>query len=93
MGTDKNGNLVWGYGVRWQLPTYADETALEYCARAAGDSCKVIMTNGKFSEKDFLEMAKRLGGQNVAAVRQAYMQSLMKKPTVSAIRISQGRWV
>ena len=79
MGTDRKGNLVWGGSVRWRVPSYAYETALEYCAKAAGDSCKIVMQNGEFLEKDFLEMAKQLGGQTVTAVRQAYLQSLSSR--------------
>ena len=85
IGTDHGGNLIWGGGYRLKNAVDAAQTALEQCVRGIGDFCKVIMINGEFREKDFLEMAKQLGGKNVDAVRQAYLRSLTKNPTESQV--------
>jgi hypothetical protein len=85
MGTDSKGNLIWGGG--YQLRTAADaaETALEKCASRTGDSCKVVIANGGFREKNFVEMAKGLGGKDIAEVRQAFLQSLTRGPAESRV--------
>ena len=77
MGIAKDGRLSRGRSWRWRSQMHATETALDYCKRQGdGDSCKVVMYNGDFQEKEFLEMAKRLGAQNFTAVRQAYLKFL-----------------
>jgi uncharacterized caspase-like protein len=86
MGTDNRGNLVWGSSWGWKLPMFATDTARELCARTAGDSCRVVMLNAEFLEKDFVEVAKQLGAQSVAAVRQAYTQGLRKNPPTFVIQ-------
>jgi uncharacterized caspase-like protein len=95
MGADRKGDLVWGCGVRWQRPAYANDAALEYCAKAAGDTCKIVVQNGDFMEKAFLELANQLGGKTVTTVREAYMQSLSPRfpdppPPVGSRNIMPG---
>ena len=80
IGTDKNGTLIWGGGYGWRLPTHASDTAREQCARGAGDTCQVVMVNGELREREFLEMAKGLGVQGVAAVREAFVAGLRNSP-------------
>jgi hypothetical protein len=85
MGVDNNGNIMWGGSYRLRSTTFATETAIEQCAKSTRDSCKVVMLDGDFREMDFVEMAKRLGGRNIAAVRETYMQSLRKQPSESIV--------
>jgi hypothetical protein len=80
VGTDGNGNLIWGGTYGWVRPFSATEAALEYCAKARGDRCKVVLANGDFKEKEFVDVAKQLGGMSIAAVRQAFRQNLLQKP-------------
>ena len=47
VGVDKNGSLIWGGGRLWRVPSHALETALQYCARSADSSCKIVMVNGE----------------------------------------------
>jgi hypothetical protein len=81
LGSDRKGNLVWGGGYRLSVPDWASDTALEYCARADGDLCKVVMVNGEFLEKNFIGVAKQLVRQNIATVRRSFLQSLTKRPS------------
>jgi hypothetical protein len=90
MGTDDKGNLIWGGCYKLRNSADAAQTALEQCATGPSNSCKVIMVNGEFREKDFLEMAKRLGVKNVAAVRQAFLRSLTRNPTESMVGLAGG---
>jgi len=48
------------------------------------------MANGEFREKDFIDVAKQLGAQNIAATRQSYLQSLNQTPTESRVRYNAG---
>ena len=90
MGTDNKGNLIWGGGYGLRIAVDAAQTALEQCVSRTGDSCKVIMVNGEFREKAFMEITKQLGVNNVVAVRQAYLQSLTKNPTESKVGLAIG---
>jgi uncharacterized caspase-like protein len=80
LGADKHGNLIWAGSWNWRRAEYATETALEHCAKVAGDFCKVVVANGDFREQEFLDVAKRLAEQNVAAVRREYLEGLRKNP-------------
>ncbi|MCE9568392.1 MAG: hypothetical protein K8R10_00005 [Rhodocyclales bacterium] len=84
MGTDSKGNLIWGGAYQFRSSTEASKTAREQCASGPGASCNVLMVNGDFLEKGFVEMAKRLGARSVSAVRQSFLQRL-NKPAVESI--------
>jgi len=90
MGTDSKGNLIWGGSYRLINVDGAAQTALDQCMSAAGDSCQVIMVDGEFHEKEFLVMAKTLGHQNIAATRQAFLQSLARSPVERRIGFAAG---
>jgi hypothetical protein len=90
MGTDTEGTPIWGGAYAWARPEYAAEVALVYCARASGDSCKVIMTNGDFRLADFVELAKTLVQHSVSNVRQAYLQSLAIFPIETQVGRTSG---
>ncbi|MCE9639768.1 MAG: hypothetical protein K8S22_06415, partial [Betaproteobacteria bacterium] len=87
IGTDSKGNLVWGGAYQFRSSTEAAQTARDQCASGPGASCKVVMANGEFLEKDFVDMAKRLGGQSVTAVRQSFLQRLGKPAAESIVGI------
>jgi hypothetical protein len=90
LGVDRNGRLVWGGSYGWTRQQYAADAALEYCAKSPGDVCKVVVTNGEFQLKAFMEAVKPLGQQSVSAVREAGMQSLRSKPPVFVASPSGG---
>lgn len=85
MGTDSSGNLIWGGA--YQLRTTADaaETALEKCANRTGDSCKIVIANGEFHEKNFVAIAQGLGRKDITEVRHAFLQSLTRGPAESRV--------
>ena len=90
MGVDNKGNLIWGGGYRLRSTADARQTALEQCTSGARDSCKVVILDGDFQEKDFIEMTKQLGRQNINAVRQAFLRSLTKNPTEVTVGSAAG---
>jgi len=80
MGVNANGYLVWWRQWRERLPDFARQTAIESCARQnkAGDSCRLIMVDSEFREKDFLEVVTRLGKQGPSLVRQEFLKSVAR---------------
>ena len=90
LGTDDNGYLIWGSSTRLGVVNVAAETARDYCIRKAGDSCKVVMVNGEFSEMEFLGLARQLSAQPLIAVREAYLQTLRRKAVEFAVPGTNG---
>jgi hypothetical protein len=76
MGSDSRGNIIWGSTWGWTRLAFAIETAIELCVKASGDSCKVVMRSSELSKKEFVEMAKLLGRQGIATVRDNYLEGL-----------------
>ena len=90
IGADQSGNIIWGGSRNWRNVVFASETAMEFCAGRAGNTCKVVVANGDFQEGSFLELARRLGGQDLAATRRAYMQSLARTPAETRLSNNAG---
>lgn len=90
MGVSANGSLIWGGSYRSKNSEIAAQTAIEQCSSNADDGCKAIVVNGKFAKKEFLAMSRHLGRQAPTAVRQAFLSSLAKNPTVSRIGVGSG---
>jgi hypothetical protein len=90
MGADANGNLVWGGGYGLQNAANAAETAVEQCSRSDGAKCMTVLVNGEFRLKEFNEVARQLGGNSVAATREAFMQSLRKPLAVTSNSPARG---
>jgi hypothetical protein len=89
MGTDSSGNLIMGGGSRWQRPSDATETAVAQCAGSIESLCKVVVLNGDFREKEFLELAGQLAKQPVSIIRLQYLQDLSAPlPTPAAVGAS-----
>ena len=90
IGTDADGRLIWGGSRNWRVPTYARETAVEFCAGEPRNSCKVVMINGEFIEKDFIEVARQLGARNVAVTRHTFLLSLTREPFETRVAYPAG---
>lgn len=80
LGTDANGYLIWGGTYGWVRPFLATEAAREYCVKNPGDRCNVMLVNGDFDQRGFMEIARQLGRVSVSAARQAFRQHLLQKP-------------
>lgn len=82
-GVDAQGHLTWAGSYQWNRLAYAEETAMQNCARTPGDACKVVFVNGEFRSAAFIEAMKGLGAAPVAAVRDAFLRTLSKVPPPS----------
>jgi uncharacterized caspase-like protein len=91
MGTDSQGGLIWGGAYRLRNETFAADTALEQCAAGAGESCKVLVINGAFQEKVFIEMARQLGSKSITAARQSFLKSLTAMPRETRVGFAAGQ--
>ena len=60
---------------------------MEMCGHV---SCKAVMVNGEFQEKEFFELIKKLGNNTVAAVRQDFFESIEYSPSASRIGFNGG---
>lgn len=75
MGVDANGMFVAG-GSFGYMYRDARPNALGACDSTDVSQCKVVFLNGKFSDDDWLQVAKRLGRQPVNVVRAALVRNL-----------------
>ena len=74
LGVSKRGLLVWRRVWEQRNPDFAAKGALERCnAHGAEGSCRVVMINGEFQERAFMEVAARLGRQTPDRVRRQYV--------------------
>jgi uncharacterized caspase-like protein len=61
---------LWNYS----NPAERSELALERCNKTTSNtSCRLVMINGEFQEKEFMEVAARLGRQTSDEVRRRYV--------------------
>jgi hypothetical protein len=81
IGIDDHGKPFWVNADRYRNANFATSTAIEFCAKDGIHSCKIILENGEFREKEFFEFANRLIGFNPLIARQAYLQRVTKTPT------------
>lgn len=81
MGLDRAGKTLWANAVRYKNRLFARETALEFCAKGAESPCVVVLENGTFKDKEFLELAHRFSEFDADTVRSANLQSLITPPT------------
>lgn len=86
IGVAANGDIVWGGGRSWRTAGFAADTAVQFCAGTAARSCMVIVENGQFNEKNFIEAARQLGGQRIDSTRDAYLKTLTVAP--NEVRVS-----
>ena len=70
------GQLAAGRGWRSRTPELAAVTAVSFCSKGGGESCRSVMVNGRFLENDFLEVARQFGKLDVVAVRGRYLKAL-----------------
>jgi hypothetical protein len=76
MSVNQIGQLAAGRGWRSRTPELAAVTAVSFCNKGGGESCRSVMVNGKFQEDGFLEVARQVGKLNVVAVRTRYFKAL-----------------
>ena len=76
MSVNQAGQLAAGRGWRSRTPELAAVTAVSFCSKGGGDSCRSVMVNGRFQENDFLEVARQFGKLDVVAVRGRYIKAL-----------------
>jgi uncharacterized caspase-like protein len=88
LGVNARGHVTWSARWREAKLVYATEPALESCNKQnAEGSCRLVMVNGEFQEKEFIDVAKRLGRQTPDLVRQALV-----KATAMDLERQRGRW-
>ena len=76
LGVNDRGYLVWSRQWGHRLSMFASQSALEACNKQkAADSCRLVMVNGEFQEKEFMEVAARLGRQTPASVSQGLIKA------------------
>ncbi|MCE9568396.1 MAG: caspase family protein, partial [Rhodocyclales bacterium] len=80
IGMNAQGNAVWAGTARFRNIPFAEESALESCAKAPDTSCKVVLANGTFREKVFLEWALQLRGSNLMHLRETFLKSVAASP-------------
>jgi len=79
LGVNAAGYIDFSGAGRQPSRMHASESALGPCnTRNTGGSCRIVMADGKFQEKEFIEVAKRLGRQPRDAVRQALVQRIAR---------------
>ena len=79
LGVNANGHFVAGGAGRQSSPMFAVDTARENCNRKnAAGTCRVVMTNGKFLEKEFMEVASRLGRLPRDVVRRGVLMGIAR---------------
>lgn len=76
LGTDRGGKLIWGGAYAWDRLIDARDSAVQYCAKEVGETCKVVMINGDFKVSDFIDFAKTLSPQSITDVRRAFLKSI-----------------
>lgn len=76
IGAGPTGNLSWGSSYRWGRPEHAEEKAMENCTRHAPNACKVVMKNGEFDERVFIDVAKQFGKRGVTGVKTGFLKSV-----------------
>jgi hypothetical protein len=76
MSVNQAGQLAAGRGWRSRTPELATVTAVSFCSKGGGESCRSVMVNGRFQESDFLEVARQFGKLDVVAVRGRYIKAL-----------------
>ena len=79
LGVNADGLLQPSVAGRQRSPMHATNTVLENCNRRnTAGSCRVVMANGKFQEKEFMEVAAKLGGKPRDMVRQGAFRWIAK---------------
>ena len=76
LSVNQAGQLSAGRGWRSRTPELAAVTAVSFCSKGGGESCRSVMVNGRFQENDFLEVARQFGKMDVVAVRGRYLKAL-----------------
>ena len=87
-GVDEQGRTLWANASRYRTATFAQETALEHCAKVedieqegiegppAVAACELVIVNSEFQEKALMALADRLKKSAPAAAREAYLASI-----------------
>jgi hypothetical protein len=71
LGVNPGGFIGYASAGRQPSRVRATESAIESCnQRIPGAICRVVMADGTFQEKEFIDLAKRLGRQSRETVRQ-----------------------
>jgi uncharacterized caspase-like protein len=80
LGVNARGFLVWGRGWGFTSADIAAKNSLDRCnARGAEGSCRVVVSNGEFREKEFMESIARLGPARPDLVRHQFMYENLPK--------------
>jgi len=75
LGVNANGYVTWSNRWSERKLTYAIETAMANCNKNDAESaCRLVMVNGEFQKKEFIEVAKRLGKNTPDAARIGLIQ-------------------
>lgn len=83
LSVNPTGQLASGRGWRSRTPELAAATAVTFCSKGGGESCRSVMLNGQFQENGFLEVARQFGKLNVVDVRGRYLRALRSTREIS----------
>jgi len=75
MGESRNGVIAYGYASGASKESWAQESALEVCARATSSPCSVVFVNGDARNAELVALAGKLSSRSQAAVRRAFVES------------------
>ncbi|MGE0355708.1 MAG: caspase domain-containing protein [Burkholderiales bacterium] len=67
------GKFVGRRALNERTPDFAQETALQRCRNDSGEACVVIVANGDFREKAFIEWAREAKGDHLIRMRNFFL--------------------
>ncbi len=81
IGASNAGRILWAGTWQWRMPSFAAESAVELCQRTKDEACKIVMTNGDFKLKEFLEFARNLGAAGIEDTQREFLTGVRALPT------------
>jgi len=75
MGESRNGVIAYGYSSNQPKESWAQERALQECARATNSPCAVVFVNGDARNTELAALAGKLASRSQASVRHAFIES------------------
>ena len=75
MGESRSGLIAYGYASGSSKESWAQEGALEACARSTSVPCTVVFLNGDVRNAELAALAGKLSSRSQATVRRAFVES------------------
>jgi hypothetical protein len=75
MGESRGGAISYGYNADQRKKAWAEERALEFCARYTNVPCAVVFANGDVRNAELAALAGKLAPRSQATVRRVFIES------------------